>query len=42
MSTVMKKGLGSIVPPPAKESRDDKQLRHDRWTAFFVVAVMAA
>ncbi len=42
MSTVMKRGTGPIVPPPAKEPQDDKQLRRDRRTAAIVLALMIA
>ncbi|MBP87471.1 MAG: hypothetical protein CMJ64_12225 [Planctomycetaceae bacterium] len=42
MSTVMKNDTGPIVPPPAKQPQDDKQLRSDRWTAIVVVSVMIA
>jgi hypothetical protein len=42
MSTVIKKGTRPILPPPAHEPGDDKQLRRDRWTAAFVVVFMMA
>ena len=42
MSTVMKSSTGSMLPSPVKPSLDPKQLRHDRWTAAIVVAVVVA
>jgi hypothetical protein len=42
MSIATKKHVDPGLFPPAKQSRDDKQLRSDRWTAVVVVAVMLA
>ncbi len=40
MSTVMKKQTDPLVPPPAKQPRDDKQLWYDRWTVLIAVTVV--
>lgn len=42
MATVMNQHTTPMVPPRVDGPPDDKQLRRDRWTAFFIVAVMAA
>ena len=40
MSTVMKKQTDPLVPPPAKQPRDDKQLRYDHLTVLIAVTVV--
>ena len=42
MSTVMKSSTGSMFPSPAMPQSDESQLRHDRWTAAVVVAIVVA